>query len=330
MTPRRPTRDDPRERHGSSSASSSDSGAAGRAGVIVKGLAALLFTLGFIAGVPYLLIRIGAFPTSIPDPSTLWRAAIGPDLTGHGVFVVLAALVWVGWAWFTLSVLRETGAAIRSRGRRPTRAPRRVVGTNLPRRAAGRHPGRRHRGHVRVRPAAGGRCPSCGRRRPLRGRPGDRARHRRHRHPQRGQRRNVRAGHLLERGGVSVDESRRRRIRAPGPPPRRPPRKSAGKQGRAAATTNYTVRRYDTLWTIAEKQLGDPTRYREIVNLNPHLQHDTTIHAGETLKLPQHHTQQSRRPAVTTGTAPRAGVAPPGARGASDGAAGRHRLRDRR
>ena len=309
MTPRRPTRDEPRGRHGSSSASSSDSGAGGRAGVIVKGLAALLFTLGFIAGVPYLLLRIGAFPTSIPDPSTLWRAATGPDLTGHGVFVVLAALVWVGWAWFTLSVLRETGAAIRSRGRRPTRAPRRVLGrtsrgvqpagilvaaivamfVSAPLLAAGAPPAAAA-GHSGAATGTGHGTVATATHNAASGST------------------SARATSSSAAGSASTSHASTTHQGA-GAAAKATSAKSS-KQGRAVATTNYTVRRHDTLWTIAEKQLGDPTRYREIVNLNPHLQHDTTIHAGETLKLPQHHTQQSRRPAVTTVTAPQAVVAP--------------------
>lgn len=49
----------------------------------------------------------------------------------------------------------------------------------------------------------------------------------------------------------------------PGPPPAAEPQGSTAK-----AYTSYVVKPHDTLWTIAEKQLGDPMRYREIVTLN--------------------------------------------------------------
>lgn len=55
-------------------------------------------------------------------------------------------------------------------------------------------------------------------------------------------------------------------------------------QGKAAATRTYTVRKGDSLWAIAAKQLGDGNRYKEIKNLND-LTSDT-IHAGQVLKLP--------------------------------------------
>jgi nucleoid-associated protein YgaU len=291
MTSRRPIRDHHDGRH---------NGSPRRAGIVVRGLGALALTLGFVAGVPYLLIRIGAFPTSIPEPSTLWRAAIGPDLTGRGVFVVLAALVWIGWAWFTLSVLRETAAAIRTRGRRPARRPGRgswsvqpaailvaaivamfvtapLLAAGAPPAAAAGHPGAdspaRH-GTVAAatHTAANSSAPT-------------------------------RATSSATTPASTSHASTSQRTAAAA----ETSSAKSSKRAPAVTTTSYTVRRYDTLWTIAEKQLGDPTRYREIVKLNPHLQHDTTIHTGETLKLPQHHAQKSR---PATGTARQAGAVP--------------------
>lgn len=55
-------------------------------------------------------------------------------------------------------------------------------------------------------------------------------------------------------------------------------------QGKAVATRTYTIRKGDSLWAIAAKQLGDGNRYKEIKNLNG-LTSDT-IHAGQVLKLP--------------------------------------------
>jgi len=97
---------------------------ANRLVTIVRGIGSALLLALVIAGIPWVLVRIGAFPTSVPDPATLWQAAIGPDLSGRAAFTVMAALVWIGWASFSLSVLRELGAAIRSRGRRPARQVR--------------------------------------------------------------------------------------------------------------------------------------------------------------------------------------------------------------
>ena len=52
----------------------------------------------------------------------------------------------------------------------------------------------------------------------------------------------------------------------------------------AAASRTYTVKSGDSLWAIAEKQLGNGSRYKEIKSLNG-LSSDT-IYAGQVLKLP--------------------------------------------
>lgn len=47
----------------------------------------------------------------------------------------------------------------------------------------------------------------------------------------------------------------------------------------------YTVKPGDSLWAIADKQLGDGSRYNEIKTMNG--LKNNTIHAGQTLKLPE-------------------------------------------
>ena len=54
--------------------------------------------------------------------------------------------------------------------------------------------------------------------------------------------------------------------------------------GKAATNRTYTVKKGDSLWAIAAKQLGNGSRYKEIKSLNG-LTGDT-IHAGQVLKLP--------------------------------------------
>lgn len=51
------------------------------------------------------------------------------------------------------------------------------------------------------------------------------------------------------------------------------------------ATRTYTVKKGDSLWAIAAKQLGNGSRYKEIKDLNG-LKSDT-IYAGQVLKLPE-------------------------------------------
>lgn len=51
-----------------------------------------------------------------------------------------------------------------------------------------------------------------------------------------------------------------------------------------AKTKTYTVKAGDSLWAIADKELGDGSRYNEIKTMNG--LKDNTIHKGQTLKLP--------------------------------------------
>src|SRR5664280_1407358 len=84
---------------------------------ITQGLAAALTLLAAVVGVPALLIAMGAAPTSAPSLDQLRRALFASDPNMTVVFAVLAALVWLCWAGFTLSTVREIGAAIATRGR---------------------------------------------------------------------------------------------------------------------------------------------------------------------------------------------------------------------
>lgn len=49
-------------------------------------------------------------------------------------------------------------------------------------------------------------------------------------------------------------------------------------------TKEYTVKAGDSLWAIADKELGDGSRYNEIKTMNG--LKDNTIHKGQVLKLP--------------------------------------------
>lgn len=52
------------------------------------------------------------------------------------------------------------------------------------------------------------------------------------------------------------------------------------------ALRTYTVRKKDTLWSIAKRHLGDGQRWREIVAANPGLDHRKLM-PGQTIKLPE-------------------------------------------
>lgn len=50
--------------------------------------------------------------------------------------------------------------------------------------------------------------------------------------------------------------------------------------------TEYTIKDGDSLWKIAEQQLGNGMRYKEILLLNPNITEKQTLVVGSKLKLP--------------------------------------------
>jgi nucleoid-associated protein YgaU len=52
-----------------------------------------------------------------------------------------------------------------------------------------------------------------------------------------------------------------------------------------AAANTYTVQKGDTLWSIAQRFLGDGQRWREIVDLNPGLE-PAKLKVGQVILLP--------------------------------------------
>ena len=55
----------------------------------------------------------------------------------------------------------------------------------------------------------------------------------------------------------------------------------------AVASVEYTVEENDSLWKIAEEQLGNGIRYQEIIDLNDGVTENTVLHKGMKLKLPK-------------------------------------------
>jgi len=70
----------------------------------------------------------------------------------------------------------------------------------------------------------------------------------------------------------------------PTTPTTTPPASPAAPTG--TATREYTVQQDDSLWKIAEKELGNGIRYKEIIHLNEGVNENTTLHKGMKLKLP--------------------------------------------
>ena len=260
-----------------------------RVATIAKGLGSLLVIALIVVGVPLALVKMGAFPTTVPTLTGIWEGLSRPDLTGQGgVFVVLAILVWGCWAAFTLSLLREIPAAVASRGRRAARplpglswsarpaallvaaivavfvaAP--LLTAAAPVAAAGPHDGAATPTSGRATVATAPRHPTTTAHATA-----------------------ARAPHAASTGHTTAGTAHSAASSRPTPA-------TSG----ATTTRSYTVRRHDTLWSIADKQLGDPLRYTEIAALNPHLEASHEIHAGQQLLLPATaHTTARTHPAA--------------------------------
>jgi LysM repeat protein len=56
--------------------------------------------------------------------------------------------------------------------------------------------------------------------------------------------------------------------------------------GTEMPTVDYTVKEGDSLWKIAQEQLGNGDRYKEILRVNPGLSEDQTLDIGTKIKIP--------------------------------------------
>jgi nucleoid-associated protein YgaU len=79
----------------------------------LRGFAALVTTVAFVVGVPWLLVRFGSWPISdVPSVDEL-RELLDTVVSDTMVFGVLTVGAWIVWAGFTVSVLVESAAAVR-------------------------------------------------------------------------------------------------------------------------------------------------------------------------------------------------------------------------
>jgi nucleoid-associated protein YgaU len=247
---------------------------------ITQGLSAALVLLLAVVGVPALLFAIGAAPTSVPSLGQVRSALGSQDQNMSVVFAVLAAVVWFCWAAFTVSTLREIGAAIATRGAASARP--------LPKLEwVGRPAAQLVAAVVLVFVAApvliSATAPSAAAA------------------PLVATTTRASAGSAIARDeatypavtGTAVTDTAATHTAATHTAPTRstPARQGANSSTlsrRQPTSPTYTVQRRDTLWSIADSQLGDPLRWPELAHLNPALvgpAPDFMIKAGSTLAL---------------------------------------------
>jgi DNA-binding SARP family transcriptional activator len=227
---------------------------------LAKGIAALVVLAALVAGIPWALWHYIGWPLPHHMPSV---AQVGHVLDSHGIagrtlVDALAVVVWVTWAVLVASVAAEIPAALA--GRRARRLP--VAGVFQP--LTGRLV-------VAVVVAALALAP-----RPV------------HSHPTGAPGTGLVA---LRRPVAALVLAGTDQPTQPHAPPRPPPSAPTSPTGAPAASApaagpsgptpdpspgipvadqmrTYVVQRGDTLWGIAERQLGDPLRWSEIYALN--------------------------------------------------------------
>jgi nucleoid-associated protein YgaU len=193
----------------------------------LQGLAATLLILVLVAGVPFLLIAIGAAPWKA-DLGELRTLLTSPD-DGTLAMVVIAAVAWIAWAFVAVSVVLEVVSQVRGL---PT--PK-LPGLGAPQRAVSQL--------VAVAALLLVAAPTVVAAFPA---PPAHA---------------AAAAPVLESPRLAaIEASPVLRDAAPVLADEAPTKHRS--------TIDYTVKRGDSLWKIAERLLGDGTRFTEIVELN--------------------------------------------------------------
>ncbi|CAN5125022.1 hypothetical protein BH09ACT10_BH09ACT10_00550 [soil metagenome] len=215
----------------------------------LQGLGATALLILLVAAVPALLIAIGSAPWDA-DLDELGNLLATSD-DGTLALAVISVVAWVAWAVMAFSVLVETVAQVRGMS-----APS-LLGFGVPQRAARQLVATAALLFVAV-PTVVAAFPAS-------------------------------SGHASS--APPVVESPRRTVETePAGVHHQTPDAASMEtsQTRQPSTIEYTVKRGDSLWRIADRMLGDGARYVEIVDLNRDLLHGRPnfIASGTVLRVP--------------------------------------------
>lgn len=207
----------------------------------LSGLGASLLIVFFVIGTPLLLISIGAKPWT-ENAGDLGTLLTSPD-DGTLAMLVISAIAWVAWAILAVSFVAEIVAAVR--------------GASVPRLPGLSMPQDFTRRIVTVAALLFAAAPTV-----------------------------TPVFAPLAAHAAPVAEAPRVVALPEIAPVSAPAVVSVSEESQP--TVEYTVRRGDSLWKIAEERLGDPMRFREIVALNEAVLHGEPdfIDPGLVLRLP--------------------------------------------
>ncbi len=210
----------------------------GRLGRLLWGLEALLVLLALVGGVPVTLwMYVGwPLPHALPTLAELGRALTQNGIPDTILIDILALGCWAAWAVFAASIVAETAAAVRGRSARrvPMAGPLQALAGSLVAAVLLAFLPMAPRAHAQLLP--GGPLPAA----LAAVEPTALA------HPDPGSSRPIPAGRL------SAATHRPDTKAAPAP----------------AVPRRYTVKPRDTLWGIAERELGDPLRWHDVYRRN--------------------------------------------------------------
>ena len=264
---------------------------------LAKGLAALVVLIALVLGIPWALWHFVGwpFPHHLPSPDQVGRGLNRQGIPAQTLVDVLAIAVWFSWATLVASLAAEVPAALS--GRRPRHLP--VAGFLQPMTgwlvAAVIVAALSFAPRSSQSASAMAKTPP-----PLSSRPI--------------------ATLIVKNATLTSSDSPATPVKGAIPPMGTPAQTSRADPPVAAAPVTYVVQRGDTLWGIAQEQLGDPLRWSEIFALNqgrpepggvmltdPHW-----IDPGWTLVLPTPEVAAAPPPAVGPAQ-PAAPPAPPSA-----------------